>query len=135
MVKPEGAVLKLIGATVDVKVEPEIRVTGSLGATMARSSMQAEGRVIPKLVVDAIRTASPKLADEIETRDPTGAKQLVEIFTALIHLLAALVTLYMAQHPASPVTPEHITQLFDQSRHIVNQTTVVNPPPAPGTGH
>ena len=65
VVKPEGAVLKLIGATMDVKVEPEIRVTGTMGATMARPTMQAQGTVSPD-IVEVLRSTFPALATEIQ---------------------------------------------------------------------
>jgi hypothetical protein len=47
VIRPEGAVLKLVGGTVNVNVEPEVRVEGSLGAAMATPGMQAEGTVSP----------------------------------------------------------------------------------------
>jgi hypothetical protein len=94
--------------------------------------MQAEGNVVPPVVVDAIRSASPELADEIQTRNPQDATQVINLFIALVNLLAALLALYVAQHPAAPVNPQQIVQIFDQSRHVVNQTIVVNPPPAHG---
>jgi hypothetical protein len=96
--------------------------------------IKADATVIPTEVVDAIRSASPKLADEIQTRSPEDATQAINLFIALINLVAALVTLYIAQHPASPVTPQQVVQLFDQSIHVTNQTTIVNPPPPPGAG-
>lgn len=96
--------------------------------------IKADGTVIPAEVVDAIRSASPELADEIQTRNPQDATQVINLFVALINLLAALLALYVAQHPAAPVTPQQVIQIFDQSRHVVNQTIVVNPPPPHGAG-
>jgi hypothetical protein len=84
--------------------------------------------------VEAVRSASPKLAKEIQIRSPRDAVAVINLFAALIQVLTALVTLYLALHPAAPVTPQQITQFFDQSVHIVNQTTIVNPPPPHGAG-
>jgi hypothetical protein len=90
--------------------------------------------VIPDEVVEAVRSASPKLANEIQIRSPQDAIAVINLFGALIQVLTALVTLYLALHPAASVTPQQITQFFDQSVHIVNQTTIVNPPPPHGSG-
>jgi hypothetical protein len=93
-----------------------------------------EAVVVPDKAVDAIRSAIPELADEIQARSPKDAAQVINLFAALVQLLTALVALYVAQHPAAPVTPQQVIQIFDQSRHVVNQTIVVNPPPPPGAG-
>ncbi len=90
--------------------------------------------VIPDEVVEVVRSASPKVANEIQIRSPQDAIAVINLFAALIQMLTALVTLYLAQHPATPVTSQQIVQIFDQSVHTVNQTTVVNPPPPPGEG-
>lgn len=137
VVKPEGAVLELIGGTANVTVEPEIWKPGSMGATMAPAVMRAEGTVSPQ-VVEALRSTYPALAAEIQKR-PERATAILNLFAAMLGVLLYLLQLHAVQHPASPVTPEHITQLFDQSQHItVNQTTIINPPPppppAPGAG-
>lgn len=113
VIRPEGI------ASAEVVVEPTVK---------------AEAIVIPAEVVDAVRTAAPKLADEIQTRDPADAKRIIEMFTALVGLLTAFLLLYIAQHPAVPVTPQQIIQFYDQSQHVVNQTTIVNPPPPHGAG-
>lgn len=116
-------------------VEQFIRPAGIPSAeVVSEPVIKADATVIPAEVVDAIRTASPELADEIQTRNPQDATQVINLFIALINLLAALLALYMAQHPAAPVTPQQVIQIFDQSRHVVNQTIVVNPPPPHGAG-
>lgn len=99
---------------------------------VAEPTIEAEAILIPAEVVDAVRMAAPKLADEIQARDPIDAKRIIEMFTALISLLTALLMLYVSQHPAAPITPQQITQFFDHSQHITNQTTIVNPPPTHG---
>lgn len=71
---------------------------------------------------------------ELGVSEAMDAKRIIEMFTALVGLLTALLMLYISQHPAAPVTPQQVVQFFDQSQHVVNQTTIVNPPPAPGAG-
>jgi hypothetical protein len=93
-----------------------------------------ETLVIPDEVVNVVRSASPKVANEIQIRSPQDAIAVINLFAALIQMLTALVTLYLAQHPANPVSPQQIVQIFDQSVHTVNQTTVINAPPPPRAG-
>lgn len=109
-----------------LKAETNVVVVPTMTATM--TVLSPELAVIPDKTMDAIRSAIPELANEIRSRGPEDRTVVIELFVALINLLAALVTLYVALHPAASVTPRQITQFFDQSVHIVNQTTTVNRP-------
>ena len=112
------------------RVDGALGGEGTLGGEVTVVPLiEAEATVIPAEVVNAIRSASPELADEIQARSPQDATQVINLYIALINLLAALLALYVAQHPAAPVNPQQIIQFFDHSQHITNQTTVVNPPP------
>jgi hypothetical protein len=88
--------------------------------------------VVPDKTLDAVRSALPELADEIHTR-PQDATVLINVFAALVQLLATAVTLYQIIHPQAP-TPPQIVEIFNQTYNVVNHTTIVNPPPAAGAG-
>jgi hypothetical protein len=115
-------------------LQGDAKVVVAPTVTAVATLLPPEVVVIPDKAVDAIRSAIPELADEIQARSPKDATQVINLFAALIQLLTALVALYIAQHPAAPVTPQQVVQFFDQSLHVVNQTTIVNPPPVPGAG-
>jgi hypothetical protein len=84
--------------------------------------------VVPDKTMDAIRSAIPELADEIQARSPRDRTAVINLFVALINLLAARVMLYVATHPAAPVTPPQIVEIFNQTYNVVNQTNGVNAP-------
>jgi hypothetical protein len=137
VVMPQAADLKIEGGQPAVNVEAALGGGGTLTAeahVVVEPVIRAEGDLVPPEVVDTIRSATPKVADEIQARDPVGAKQIAEQYTALINLLVALVTAYHFLHPAAPMTTQQVVQIFDHSQHVTNQTTIVNPPQAPGPG-
>ncbi|MGO9032896.1 hypothetical protein [Mycobacterium sp.] len=61
----------------------------------------------------------------------SGLNDVTTLFQC--ELLATAVTLYQILHPQAP-TPPQIVEIFNQTYNVVNQTTVVNPPPAAGAG-
>jgi hypothetical protein len=107
---------------VNVVVVPTVRATMTL--------LPPTLGVVPDKTLYAVRSALPELADEIHTR-PQDATVLINLFAALVQLLATAVTLYQIIHPQAP-TPPQIVEIFNQTYNVVNQSTVVNPPPAHG---
>jgi hypothetical protein len=101
----------------DASLQGEGKVTG--GVTVSPAS--AVIRLIPGTpmvsvgeAVHAIRSASPELAKEIETRTPQDAMLVLTRFMAFVAALQALLTLYQVVH-GQPALPTQVVEIFNQT--------------------
>lgn len=91
-----------------------------------------EPSVIPAEVVDAVRSASPALADEIQSRSSHDEVMLIlTIFGIVVAALQTAMQAYQFFNPQAP-TPTQVVQIFNQIYNMVNPPSPVNPPPPPG---
>jgi hypothetical protein len=80
-------------------------------------TVTAEATVVPQNVIDAIRAAFSRLADEIQARDSHDA---VFLLTAFAGLMAALQTAMQAYQFFNPQLPPPIVEIFNQTYNVVN---------------
>jgi hypothetical protein len=73
-------------------------------AVVVTPEVNAEGGLVPQEVVDAIRSALPQLANDMQTR-PRDAMLLLTAFMALMALLTAAMQAYQLFHPQAPTPP------------------------------
>jgi hypothetical protein len=111
----------------------DVNVVVAPTMTAVATLLPPEVVVIPDKAVDAIRSASPELAEEIQAGSSHDAMLLLTVFLALMALLQAAMQAYQILHPQAP-TPPQIVEIFNQTYNVVNQTNVVNPPPPHGAG-
>jgi hypothetical protein len=95
----------------DVVVTPTVHVKAEL--------IPRDMKVVPPEVVNAIRSASPQLANRMQNH-PVDAVFLLTLFMALMSLLQTAMQAYALIHPSAPTPPSPVViQMFNQMQNVL----------------
>ena len=86
--------------------------------TVRATVLPPEVNAVSADVVEAIRAALPKLANDMQTSSPQVAMLLLTAFMTLMALLQTAMQAYQFFHPEAPPPPP--IEIFNQTYNVVN---------------